>query len=101
MKPKKTKTQVEHHVVYGLPDQMKRQGDLTMFITEGGHTVITDVMYSVPLNDRMMGWALMFEGFKRLMRSDIEKFNNDNGLIPGKKAATCPKKITGATTPKP
>lgn len=85
MAKNKVKTQVEHHVIYGLPDQRKRQGDLTMFITEGGHTVITDVMYAVPLNDRMMGWALMFEGFKRLMRSDIEAFNKEHNLKPGDK----------------
>jgi len=77
---KKLSKLVSHHVIYALPDQKKRQGDLTMFITEGAHTVITDVMYSVPLNDRMMGWALIFEGLKRLMRSDIEKFNKERGL---------------------
>ena len=86
------KKMVEHHVIYGLPDQQKRQCDLTMFITEGFHTVITDVMYSTALNDRMAGWALVFEGMKRLMRSDIEKFNKENGL--------CPIKKTGKTTKK-
>lgn len=83
---KKPKTHVEHHLIYGLPDQKKRQGDLTMFITEGEHTAITDIMYSVPLNSRMMGWALIFEGFKRLMRSDIERYNKEHGLTPGKKS---------------
>ena len=100
MKIQKPRTQVEHHVIYGLPDQKKRQGDLTMFITEGGHTVITHVMYAVPLNDRMMGWALVFEGMKRLMRSDIEQFNKEHGLTPGKKASTCPTKTDGKNIPK-
>lgn len=76
----KKQTQVEHHIIYGLPGQKKRQGDLTMFISEGEHTVITDVMYSVPLNSRMMGWALIFEGLKRLMRSDIEKYNKEKEI---------------------
>lgn len=89
---KKPATRVEHHVIYGLPDQKKRQGDLTMFITEGDHTVITDVMYSVSLNNRMMGWALVFEGMKRLMRSDIEAFNKEQAL-------SCKKKKAGKSTP--
>lgn len=96
---KKPKTQVEHHVIYGLPDQKKRQGDLTMFITEGEHTVITDVMYAVPLNSRMMGWALLFEGLKRLMRSDIERYNKERGLTPCKPEKTG--ESTGTSLPKP
>lgn len=93
-KPKSKKKMVLHHVIYGLPDQKKRQGDLTMFITEGEHTVITDVMYSVPLNSRMMGWALIFEGLKRLMRSDIEKYNKERGL-------TCQQEKTGKNIKQP
>jgi len=89
---KKKPTLVEHHVIYSLPDQKKRQGDLTMFITQGEHTVITDVMYSVPLNSRMMGWALVFEGMKRLMRSDIENYNSEKGLKP------CKPKTAGKNT---
>lgn len=91
---KKPKTQVEHHIIYGLPDQKKRQCDLTCFITEGEHTVITDVMYSVPLNSRMMGWCLIFEGLKRLMRSDIENYNKERGLKP------CKPETSGKATPK-
>jgi hypothetical protein len=94
---KKPKTSVEHHIIYGLPGQKKRQGDLTMFITEGEHTVITDVMYSVPLNSRMMGWALIFEGMKRLMRSDIEQFNKERGHV----CQTQTPEKTGKDTPKP
>lgn len=87
------KIKVEHHLIYGLPGQKKRQGDLTMFISPGEHTVITDVMYTVPLNSRMMGWALMLEGFKRIMRSDIEAFNKERGL-------SCKKKKSGKPIPK-
>lgn len=93
MKKENNPKKVLHHIIYGLPDQKKRQGDLTMFITEGEHTVITDVMYSVPLNSRMMGWALIFEGLKRLMRSDIERYNTERGLV-------CKQKTAGKITPK-
>jgi len=89
---------VEHHVVYGLPDQQKRQCDLTMFISEGFHTVITDVMYSTKLNDRMAGWALVFEGMKRLMRSDIEQYNKERGLTPCKAGKSSKKQSTISPT---
>lgn len=94
MAKEKSNKLVEHHVIYALPDQKKRQGDLTMFITEGFHTVITDVMYSTKLNDRMAGWALIFEGLKRLMRSDIEKYNKERGL----KCQTPKPETTGSDT---
>jgi hypothetical protein len=90
-KQQKQQPMVEHHIIYGLPDNMKRQNDLTAFITEGFHTTITDVMYSVKQNDRMAGWCLIFEGLKRLMKSDIEKFNQEKGYKP------CSKKTKSST----
>lgn len=80
---------VENHIIYGLAENKKRQRDITCFIKEGAHTVITDAQYSVSLNDRMAGWCLLWEGLKRIMISDIEEFNRRNGL--------CPKQ-TGKTT---
>lgn len=77
---KKKKKLVWNHIIYGLPGQLKRQCDLGCFITEGAHATITDVQFSIPLNDRMAGWCLLFEGMKRIMRSDIEDFDKRNGL---------------------
>lgn len=90
---KKLSKLVEHHLIYGLPGQRKRQNDLTLFISEGEHTAITDIQYSTPLNGRMMGWCLIFEGLKRIMRSDIESFNKKQGL-------SCTKKKAGKTSPR-
>lgn len=83
---------VEHHIIYALPDHKKRQNDLTCFIAPGAHKVITDVMYSVAQDDRMFGWCLIFEGMKRIMKSDIASFNKERGL-------SCKKKI-GKPTPR-
>lgn len=76
----KFKSFTEHHIIYGLPEHMKRQNDLTCFLSNGAHAVITDVMYSVAQDDRMFGWCLIFEGLKRIMKSDIQKFNKERGL---------------------
>ena len=73
---KKAKTLVENHIIYKLPDHPKRQSDITCFITEGAHTVVTDAQYSVALNDRMAGWCLLWEGLKRIMKSDIEEYEH-------------------------
>ena len=93
---KKKQPLVEHHLIYELPDQKKRQPDLTMFITEGEHTAITDVQYSTALNGRMMGWALIFEGIKKIIRSESEAFNKERGLScakPKKSAKASRKKL--------
>lgn len=82
---KKINKYVENHIIYGLPDNKKRQSDITHFITEGAHTVITDVQYSIALNDRMAGWALIWEGLKRIMNSDIEAYNKKHGFRKGEK----------------
>ena len=86
---------VYNHIIYGLPEHRKRQSDLGHWITEGTHSVITDVQYQIALNDRMAGWALLFEGLKRIMRADIEAFNTERGL-----PQTCKTSTSGEATKK-
>lgn len=64
---KKPKKKVIHHIVYALPDKKKRQGDLTISLTEGAHSTITDVQYSIAKNDLNAGLCLIFEGLKRVI----------------------------------
>ena len=56
-----------HHIIYGLPDKKKRQGDLTIPLSPGAHTVITDVQYSIAKDDLNAGLCLIFEGLKRVI----------------------------------
>jgi len=44
-----------HHIIYQLPDKKKRQGDLTIKLSPGAHTVITDVQYSIAKDDLNAG----------------------------------------------
>jgi len=65
---KKKKTRVIHHIIYALPERKKRQGDLTIPLTHGAHTVITDVQYSIARDDMNAGLCLIFEGMKRVIQ---------------------------------
>jgi hypothetical protein len=56
-----------HHIIYALPDRKKRQGDLTISLTEGAHSCITDVQYSIAKDDLNAGLCLIFEGLKRVI----------------------------------
>jgi hypothetical protein len=58
---------VVHHMIYALPDRKKRQGDLTISLTEGAHSCITDVQYSIAKDDLNAGLCLIFEGLKRVI----------------------------------
>ena len=64
---KKPRTKVVHHMIYALPDKKKRQGDLTIALTEGTHSCITDVQYSIAKDDLNAGLCLIFEGLKRII----------------------------------
>lgn len=71
MKPNRKK--VLHHIIYQLPDKKKRQGDLTIPLTEGAHTVITDAQFSIAKDDLNAGLCLVFEGLKRIITVLQEK----------------------------
>lgn len=70
---KTARKKVIHHIVYALPNRKKRQGDLTISLTEGAHTVITDVQYSIAKDDLNAGLCLIFEGLKRVISVLQEK----------------------------
>jgi len=61
------KNDIVHHIIYALPDKKKRQGDLTIKLSPGAHSCITDVQYSIAKDDLNAGLCLIFEGLKRLI----------------------------------
>lgn len=69
----KQDNRILHHVIYQLPDKKKRQGDLTIKLSPGAHTVITDVQYSIAKDDLNAGLCLIFEGLKRVITCLQEK----------------------------
>lgn len=62
-----TQKLVEHHVVYKSTDHPRAQSDITLFIGEGDHCVITDVQHRVANDNWAMGLCLIYEGFKRVL----------------------------------
>lgn len=78
-KKNKTGTQyiVEHHVQYKSETHPRAQNDITAWVGQGDHLVITDVQHRIAKDNEAMGWCLLWEGLKRIMAGRLKALNKE------------------------